>query len=180
MPALPSLLAMLVTLGPATQIDAQEPTYRMSDYLPMVVGNSWTYYHRYFDFRLREDGSGPLNPWNYPDHEAARGAFTITILRTEVIDGNTYHVFSDMPSGGWPPAPPYFLAGKKLRWDGSNLLEHDGTSEISIFRFENPPTEDFDRYTYSIPQTRHGDTSVEAGSAFLQKFEPAPSQIFRT
>ena len=108
MQALLALLAVLLILRPDTRIDAQETTYRMSDYLPMVVGNSWTYYHRFFDFRLREDGSGPLNPWNYPDHEAARGAFTITILRTEVIDGNTYHVFSDMPSGGWPPATPYF------------------------------------------------------------------------
>ena len=47
---------------------------------------------------------------------------------TEVIDGKTYYVLSDMPAN-WPPAPPHFIAGKKLRWAGTHLMERTADGE---------------------------------------------------
>ena len=61
--------------------------------------------------------------------------FTIEVLRTEELDGQTYYVISEMPSN-WPPAPPHFIAGKKLRWEGTQLMEHSGSGEQAIFRFD--------------------------------------------
>ena len=61
--------------------------------------------------------------------------FTITVLNTEVIDGKTYYVLSDMPAN-WPPAPQHFIAGKKLRWEGTHLMERTADGEQAIFRFD--------------------------------------------
>ena len=57
------------------------------------------------------------------------------VLHTEVIDGKTYYVLSDMPAN-WPPAPPHFIAGKKLRWEGTRLMERTDEGEQAIFRFD--------------------------------------------
>ena len=61
--------------------------------------------------------------------------FTIEVLRTEELDGQTYYVISDMPSF-WPPPPPHFIAGKKLRWSGTQLMEHRGGGEQALYRFD--------------------------------------------
>ncbi len=122
----------------ASALPAQTTTYRVPEYLPLEVGNSWTYWHSYSEGRFTVDEYGfeelverpPMSAWDMSEtHE-----FTVSILRTEVLDGHTWYVFSDMPDN-WPPAPTYFLAGKKVRWDGNNLMEHDGTSEFSVYRF---------------------------------------------
>ena len=70
--------------------------------------------------------------------------FTITVERTEVIDGKTYYVISDMLTN-WPPAPPHFIAGKKLRWEGSHLMERTADGEQAIFRFDGTTAD------YNIP-----------------------------
>ena len=57
------------------------------------------------------------------------------MLRTEALDGQTYYVISEMPSH-WPPPPPHFIAGKKLRWEGTQLMEHRGSGEQAILRFD--------------------------------------------
>ena len=61
--------------------------------------------------------------------------FTITVERTEVIDGKTYYLLSDMPAN-WPPAPPHFIAGKKLRWEGTHLMEYTGGGDQALYRFD--------------------------------------------
>ena len=58
---------------------------------------------------------------------------TITVERTEVIDDKTYYVITGMPAN-WPPAPPHFIAGKKLRWEGTHLMERTSDGEHAIFR----------------------------------------------
>ena len=102
-----------------------------SDWLPLAVGNSWTYAHRY-----REYGKDRSQWTNYTAQFATVGTpqFSISVLRTEVIDDHTYFVISDMPDF-WPPALSYFIAGKKLRWAGDQLMERTADGERSLFRF---------------------------------------------
>lgn len=105
--------------------------YQASDYLPLAVGNSWTYRHELYDIDGRY---GDKIQWSaYMDQEFPQ--FTITVDRTEVIDGKTYYVISDMPAN-WPPAPPHFIAGKKLRWQGTHLMEYTGGGEQALYRFD--------------------------------------------
>ena len=147
-------IAVFITMWPVWAPVAQQATYQTSDYLPMEVGNSWTYRHGYKDERFDENDHRVERP-SFPAWEESSRELTISILRTEVIGGNTYYVFSDMPEDGWPPAPRMFIAGKKMRWNGNNLMEHDGTSEYSIYNFIPPPGE-FQIHDYSIPET-HGN-----------------------
>ncbi len=123
-------------------------TRSVQDYLPLAVGNSWTYAHLFLDARGRNE-------------IAFQGEITISILRTEVIDGDTYYVFSDVSTDAPEGVPKHFLAGKKLRWDGNNLTEHDGASSLSLYRFDVPTGTDGVSREYSIPET-HGHTSVKS------------------
>ena len=104
-----------------------------SDWLPLAVGNSWTYAHEYYE---NDDGNDDLySQWtNYTAQFPNRPQFTLSVLRTEVIDGHTYFVISDMPEY-WPPVPPQFIAGKKLRWVGDQLMERTADGEQALFRF---------------------------------------------
>ena len=78
--------------------------------------------------------------------------FTIEVVRTEELDGQTYYVISDMPSF-WPPTP-HFIAGKTLRWAGTQLMEHRGSGEQALYRFDGT---DETGYTVS---TDEGDSRV--------------------
>ena len=123
------ILAALLSLSgvlPAVATD-----YQASDYLPLAVGNSWTYEHIYHDYKDREMIQWPA----YTDQFPEEPQFTITVERTEIIDGKTYYVLSDMPTN-WPPAPPHFIAGKKLRWEGTHLMERTANGEEAIYRFD--------------------------------------------
>ena len=102
-----------------------------SDWLPLAVGNSWTYSHDSYDYYSDESD---IDFRNYTDPLFGIPRFTISVLRTEVIDSKTYFVISDMPEY-WPPAPSYFIAGKKLRWVGDQLMERTADGERSLFRF---------------------------------------------
>ena len=114
------------------------------------MGNSWTLGHGVYDFFQQRVPGDAYTDW--PVYFEKRGRFTITVERTEVLDGKTYYVLSDMPSGDWPPAPPHFLAGKKLRWEGAHLMERTDTGEQSLYRFDDPAS-------YTIP-TMEGDNEV--------------------
>ncbi|MDE0709959.1 MAG: hypothetical protein OXH89_05965 [bacterium] len=164
-------IAVLATLGPAGLAFAQKTTYQTSDFLPLQVGNSWTYNQFYSDVRYGDDGIRA--------HVVeVREEFTISILRTEVIDGNTYFVFSDFPSDGGPPAPRHFIAGKKVRWNENDLMEHDGTSEFSIYRFKPPPTGQT-AYEYSIPVAHgKGDNLVRGFNSPSHNIVPIPRLQF--
>ena len=132
-----------------------------SDYLPLAVGNSWTYRHEYYDLEAN-DGDGGFEQYSaYVDQFPAPGEpfldpeFTISVLDTEVIDGKTYYVISDMPAN-WPPAPPHFIAGKKLRWEGTHLMERTADGERSVFRFDGA-----NDAGYTV-ETEEGDLLVKA------------------
>jgi hypothetical protein len=119
-------------LGLSRVLPAAATDYQASDYLPLAVGNSWTYQHIYHDIhdpRAKEKWS------TYIAQRPEIPQFTIEVLRTEVIAGKTYYVISDMPAN-WPPAPPHFIAGKKLRWQGTHLMERITDGERAVFRFD--------------------------------------------
>ena len=147
---------ILAVLSP---VAAQQQTKNVEDYLPLAVGNSWTYEQVVLDARMNLDGSH-LNPSTTDPVEQ----FTISILSTEVIDGETYYVFSEVPGTLVYDVPDHFIGGKKLRWNGNHLTEHDGTSELSLYRFDMPTSpENWIENSYSIPTTE-GDTLVVARS----------------
>jgi hypothetical protein len=119
-------------LGLSRVLPAAATDYQASDYLPLAVGNSWTYQHIYHDIhdpRAKEKWS------TYIAQRPEIPQFTIEVLRTEVIAGKTYYVISDMPAN-WPPAPPHFIAGKKLRWQGTHLMERTTDGEQALYRFD--------------------------------------------
>ncbi len=144
-------LAALFLLA-AAPLAAQEKN--VEDYLPLAVGNSWTYLHIIYDDRQNTDGSY-LNLTG-----TGRTEITTSILRTEVIDGDTYYVFSNPTSDLPVDIPDHFIGGKKLRWEGTQLMEHDGVSSFSIYHFDIP-TSDFHEKYYSIQPTV-GDTLVHS------------------
>ncbi len=176
------ILAALLSLSGV--LPAAATDYQASDYLPLAVGNSWTYRHVLYDIDGRY---GDKIQWSaYMDQEFPQ--FTITVNRTEVIDGKTYYVLSDMPAN-WPPAPPHFIASKKLRWQGTRLMERTADGEQAIFRFDgtsedytplsDPAYGEMNLYEtkYAIP-TEEGDNQVKV-EAYLDSPLYAPSYSFR-
>ena len=152
------LLAVLLGLSRVLPADATDDA--ASAYLPLAVGNSWTYAHEYsnslgtFDsprerystyYRWPARGFNSPHEWYSTYYRWPARAnelpyphgrlVSITVQDTEVIDGKTYYVLSDLPDN-WPPAPPYFIAGKKLRWAGTHLMERTADGERSVFRFD--------------------------------------------
>ena len=141
------LTASRIVLGAAlAAIPAvAQTTVEVSDFLPLSVGNSWTYVFIYDD------------PRRHPDQFHGE-EITISILRTEMIDGNAYYEFSDIPEG-FAVAPAHSIAGKKLRWKGSHLMEHDGVSEYAVYRFQEIPAHGHSEGRYDLePSDAHGDT----------------------
>ncbi len=120
-------LTLAVLLGLGWALPAAATDYAVSDYQPLAVGNSWTYEHSHSGLDRSQ--------WSaYTAQFPRTPQFTITVERTEVIDGKTYYVISDMPDN-WPPAPLLFIAGRKLRWEGTHLMERTGDGEQALFRF---------------------------------------------
>ena len=140
-----TILSVIMASGGHSQTKTK--TYQPSDYLPLVVGNSWVYRQEAGD---SDDGIMGLS-------EGAYREVTITIDSTQVINGKTYYVFSDMPTGA--SAPPHCIPGKKVRWDGHRLLEHTGSEEVAIFHFNASAG------SYSIPSTE-GDTEATISGHF--------------
>ncbi len=183
-------LLLVALLSLSGVLPAAATDYQAADYLPLAVGNSWTYEHEYLD--IHADGGDFLQYSVYWDQLIANGElpehagypeFTISVLNTEVIDGKTYYVISDMPAY-WPPAPPHFIAGKKLRWEGTHLMERTADGEQAIFRFDGT-TADYIRTDfrfdisnayktrYIIPTTE-GDNRV----VVVAGLKPVPRYVF--
>ena len=125
------------------------------DYLPLAVGNRWTYEHFYRNESYPKPGGGvwhvPIEDWKlfeipgYPHGEGnalppdfllrANRPLTIEITHTERIDGREYFVFSDAEYD-WPPLPDFFWAGKKVRLSEEGFLVFRwNREEVPIFDF---------------------------------------------
>ena len=94
----------------------------VSQMLPLAVGNEWTYVHAWYSGGAGDDYFGYV---------------TVQITGTEIFNGSTYFIFSEMPYD-FPPVPAFFLAGKTVRWDDNNLLflEDGNESGVGIYHFE--------------------------------------------
>ena len=122
----------------ASWAEADEQIHQM---LPLAVGNSWRYAHQVGEEEYRD--------------------VTISITHTEAIEGHTYHVFSDMPYED-PPVTYFFLAGKKVRWEGDRLFFRERERDVALYRFGGYPVDEFGWYSYVIPETE-SDTWVVVG-----------------
>ena len=105
-------------------------------WLPLRVNNLWTGHHRYYDITQDYFGTEtePLDRTEWTEWLQTNGAFTLKVERTEVLDDKTWYVISDLPEK-WPPVPEFFIAGKKLRWEGASLMEHTADGEQPLFIF---------------------------------------------
>ena len=143
------------------------------DYLPLAVGNRWTYEHFY---RNESYGGGvwhgpiPIEDWKlfeipgYPHGEGnalppdfllrANRTLTIEITHTERIDGREYFVFSDAEYD-WPPLPDFFWVGKKVRLSEEGFLVFrwkEGGYEVPIYDFVglNNLQREQEKYYYTV------------------------------
>lgn len=132
-----------------------------AEYVPLAVGNRWTYKQNYYStlrypFEATYDDLGltledikpllipgfPYGPDNPPPDSLLyieNKPLTIRITHTEQIDGLDYFVFSD-PEYDWPPMPDLFWAGKKVRLseDGKLIFRWNG-QDIPVFALGRPP-----------------------------------------
>ena len=169
------ILAALLSLSGV--LPAAATDYQASDYLPLAVGNSWTYEHDYLDDKFAGGGISQYSAyldtlWANFETGPPKPRFTIEVLNTEVINGKTYYAISDMPAN-WPPAPPHFIAGKKLRWEGTHLMERTDDGEQAIFRFDGT-TADYIRTNY-----RFGGYMISRFRVYLD-FPVEESNVYRT
>ena len=155
-------LVLLFPLSPAAAQDEGVFEGRPTDFLPLEVGNQWTYKHRYENYAY---GSGWWDPnpeiriqipgYPYDNDEFIPDSLlwverelTIEITHTEVIDDLEYFVFSHADYD-WPPIPNLFWAGQQVRlsdegillfrWNGQDVplydlnFQHLGSYSISAY-----------------------------------------------
>ena len=151
-------LALLFSLPPAAAQNEGGFEGSSTDFLPLEVGNQWTYKQRYLN--LAYSGSWwERNPeirilfevpggYRHPPDSLLSGEreFTIEITHTEMIDGSEYFVFSHADYD-WPPLPTLFWAGQKVRLsDEGVLLFRWDEQDIPLYdlNFQHPSS-------YSIP-----------------------------
>ena len=138
------------------------------DYVPLEVGNRWTYEHRYFNdaHSIGEPFAIPGYPPGDPPDSLTRAnkIVTIEITHTEVIDGVEYFVFSDADYA-WPPLPDFFWGGKKVRLsDEGFLVFHWNGQELPVYDFGHPSNYE---YTSTLP-IGSGTTEADLYSFYAQ------------
>ena len=131
------VLALLFSLSPAAAQDEGVFEGSPTDFLPLQVGNQWTYEHHYFNrfYQGRVEDRNPEirmlfeipgypydNPGIPPDSlRWGERELTIEITHTEMIDGLEYFVFSHADYD-WPPLPKLFWAGQQVRLSDEGVL----------------------------------------------------------
>jgi len=162
------------------------------DYVPLAVGNRWTYEHLYwnysypagggwFDLELLKVFEIPGYPHGYenpmpPDSlTLVERILTIEITHTEMIDGFEYFVFSDADYG-WPPLPDLFWGGKKVRlsdegflvfrWDGQDVPIYDFSYHDVVTPY----------YTYSFNEYTVFPPSIEP-SRMIRAIDPDDPEV---
>ena len=154
------VLALLFPLPPAAAQDEGVFEGSPTDFLPLEVGNQWTYIHRYENYARGWWDQNPeirmqIPAYLYDNHEFPPDSLlwverelTIEITHTERIDGWEYFVFSHADYD-WPPIPNLFWAGQQVRlsdegvllfrWNGQDVplydlnFQHPGSYSISAY-----------------------------------------------
>ena len=136
-----TLLSLCALMVQSAQAQTTEIEITPTDFVPLEIGNQWTYKHDYFNtyYEWRRWRGGDWNPevqmlfeipgypYNSPEIPpdsligVSDGELTIEITHTEIIDGSEYFVFS-RADYDWPPLPKFFWAGQKVRLSGEGVL----------------------------------------------------------
>ena len=181
------VLVLLFPLPPAAaQDEGVSEEINPSEYVPLAVGNSWTYEHYHWNNTYLQQGSWwdpdiveRLKPFvdveipGYPHGEGnalppdsllepVDRILTIEITHTERIDGREYFVFSDAEYD-WPPLPAWFWAGKKVRLSDEGAL---------VFRWNGQEVP-----IYDFGELQNGDTVTLPGESAIP-FDFDPHVIF--
>ena len=155
-------LVLLFPFPPAAAQDEGVFEGRPTNFVPLEVGNQWTYKHRYLNFSYEQGwwrdqtpeirmlfeipGYPYDNPEFPPDFFIWGRELTIEITHTEMIDGLEYFVFSRADYDG-PPLFNLFWAGQKVRLsDEGVLLFRWNEQDVPLYdlNFQHPGR-------YSIP-----------------------------
>ena len=146
-------LAGYTTAGTAQEVEDVAIELNPLEYVPLAVGNSWTYEHSYWNNSYSSADTWYdieyLKPFEIPGYPHGAGnalppdslllpvdrILTIEITHTERIDGREYFVFS-AAEYDWPPLPDFFWAGKKVRWSDEGVLVFRWNGqEVPIYDF---------------------------------------------
>lgn len=136
------LLILYALMVPSAQAQTAESEITPTDFVPLEVGNQWTYEHDYFNTYYQSRDWESLRDWNpevrmlfeipgypYDSPESPPDSLlwaddrelTIEITHTEMIEGSEYFVFS-RADYDWPPLPEFFWAGQKVRLSDEGIL----------------------------------------------------------
>lgn len=133
------LLILCALMVPSAQAQTAESEINPTDFVPLAVGNQWTYEHDYFNTsylgtrwrgwnpEVRMLFEIPGYPYDSPESPpdsllwVNHRELTIEITHTEMIEGSEYFVFS-RADYDWPPLPEYFWAGQKVRLSDEGVL----------------------------------------------------------
>ena len=137
------IVALSAVLCAASWAKADDHEHQM---LPLAVGNTWEY-----EYVFLRAGSGPYRPEELADGADYGGLIYIGITHTELIGKHTYYVFGNIvheegsPLPQWlsevglelekPPLPFFFLAGKRVRFDGNWLVFNEHGYDFPAFWF---------------------------------------------
>ena len=137
------LLILCALMVQSAQAQTAESEITPTDFVPLEVGNQWTYEHDYFNtYYQSRDWESLRDYWNpevrmlfevpgYPSDSPEsppdsllviyHRELTIEITHTEMIEGSEYFVFS-RADYDWPPLPELFWAGQKVRLSDEGVL----------------------------------------------------------
>ena len=173
-------LAGYTAAGAAQEIDDAAIEINPHDFVPLEVGNRWTYKHFYWNDSYPEgDGwidievlkfleipgypHGWENPMPPDSLTSVYRILTIEITHTEIIDGLEYFVFSDADYT-WPPLPDLFWGGKKVRLSAEGSL---------VFRWDEQ-----DLPVYDFGDLKNGYTVTLPGESGMAYFHFSRGMMF--
>ena len=163
------VLAGYTAAGAAQETDDATIEINPLDFVPLEVGNRWTYEHLYWNDEGAHSIGEPFDIPGYPLGDppdsltSAEKIVTIEITHTEVIDGLEYFVFSDADYA-WPPLPDFFWGGKKVRLsDEGFLVFRWNEQDLPVYDFSHPS----DYGTSTLP-IGSGTTEAHLGRSYAQ------------
>ena len=124
---------------------------RPSDYVPLAVGNRWTYEHYYYNGTyLWGASSERMKRLEIPGYPYGKGhptppdsliraerILTIEITHTQAINDREYFVFSDADYT-WPPRSDMFWGGKTVRLsDEGFLIYHLNGQDVPVYDLDH-------------------------------------------
>ena len=178
------LLILCALMVPSAQAQTAQIEIIPTDFVPLEVGNQWTYKHDYFNTSYERTEWREWNPevrmlFEIPDYpydspesppDSLIGVndreLTIEITHTEIIDGSEYFVFSHADYD-WPPLPELFWAGQKVRLsDKGVLLFRWNGQDIPLYDFNLQHPSEYSMPAYPIREGIFTKLAIKRGSTW--------------